>query len=130
MRKFKCLPVLVILFFIFLHVYTKQRYANLIHNQFSKIHIYCQQNSEKKGIIARSQIQCASKCLPLFSPNCKAFIWKEIDKTCTHIDDTVKGDVVDILIPSELDIYTGYKDGKYHFETSSLRSTELFFHVC
>ncbi|CAC5389466.1 MRC [Mytilus coruscus] len=119
------MPVLVLLFLTFLHVYTIHRHA--------KISIYCRQNFVNIGSGARSRIQCASNCLSCFTPYCKAFIWNKIDKTCSHIDEIVKVEVadrVDVPMQSELDIYSAYKDGctnrGYYYDFHSNTCLKIF----
>ncbi|CAC5378401.1 MRC [Mytilus coruscus] len=125
--KFKSVLVLI---FLSVHVYTIQRNANLIKHQFSEINIYCLQSFVNKAVGALSHIQCASDCLSLFTPYCKAFIWNEIDKTCTTKDEIVKSDAVDASMQSELQIYNAFKDGctnkGYYYDSNSNTCVKMF----
>lgn len=111
--------VLVISFLTYLHVYTSLQNANLIDHHFSKINIYCQENFVKTEVRKWSQLQCASKCLPLHNQYCKAFVWDEIGKTCKTIGRLI---MHDLATPVKLDVYILVKDGKSHFITYSCKS--------
>ncbi|VDH97358.1 Hypothetical predicted protein [Mytilus galloprovincialis] len=110
-----------------------QRNTNLIDNQFSKLSIYCRQSFVKLESSARSSVQCASYCLSLFTPYCKAFTWNEIYKICSLIDKITKIEVaVGVYVPvqSELDIYAAFKDGctnkGYYYDFNSNTCLKMF----
>ncbi|CAG2201253.1 CD206 [Mytilus edulis] len=119
--------VLVISFLTYLHVYTSLQNANLIDHHFSKINIYCQENFVKTEVSKWSQLQCASKCLPLHNQYCKAFVWDEIGKTCKTIERLI---MHDLATPVKLDVYIPVKDGctnkGYYYDMYSNTCLKMF----